>query len=289
MLKELSKNGATAVVDTFGGELINYTVDGINYVWGGNDEYWPGRAPVLFPVVGALIEDKVKIEGSEYIIGKHGFARKSDFALVELGDDFAVFELKENESSLEQYPYAFTLRITQTLIGGGFKTEYKVINTNEKDMIFCIGAHAGFNCPLVPGKSFTDYELIFNKSEDKMVVTDSNSYLLEEPTFDLVKDGKMALNYDDYDRDVVLLTKMNSDSISFLDKETKKGFRFDMEGFQSIGVWTPPLKKAPFVCLEPWVGLPASVKEKGDFTDKPYAVTLKAGEEFEVSYKMTII
>lgn len=42
--------------------------------------------------------------GKSYPLMRHGFARHSEFTLVEKGEDFVVLELRENETTLEQYP-----------------------------------------------------------------------------------------------------------------------------------------------------------------------------------------
>ena len=62
-----------------------------------------------------------------------------------------------------------------------------------------------------------------------------------------------------------------------------------IEGFDALGIWTPVGISAPFLCLEPWCGLPASVDESGKAEDKKYAKTVKAGEVFEVGYSMAVI
>ena len=84
MQKILQIGCAKGIADTYGGELISYTNEGKEYIWTGDPAFWNGHAPVLFPFVSALKDWKVKFGGKEYsLTTKHGFARKSEFELVE--------------------------------------------------------------------------------------------------------------------------------------------------------------------------------------------------------------
>ena len=61
---ELKRGGRTARVETLGGELVSYRDErGLEYIWGGDPAYWPGRNPLLFPIVGMLKEGKIRFDG----------------------------------------------------------------------------------------------------------------------------------------------------------------------------------------------------------------------------------
>ena len=93
------KCGATkGIVETRGGELVSFNKEGKEYIWNGDPAYWTGRNPNLFPVVGNLKNGKILIGEKEYEMGRHGFARNSEFAVAEQGDDYVVFELCEIET-----------------------------------------------------------------------------------------------------------------------------------------------------------------------------------------------
>ncbi|MDD4808354.1 MAG: aldose 1-epimerase family protein, partial [Oscillospiraceae bacterium] len=70
---------------------------------------------------------------------------------------------------------------------------------------------------------------------------------------------------------------------------TGKGLEFDFHNFDALGVWSAPNKNAPYVCLDPWCGLPAYHDETGNFEDKPYVKILEPGTSFKVGYSMTVI
>ena len=56
-----------------------------------------------------------------------------------------------------------------------------------------------------------------------------------------------------------------------------------------LAVWTMPGKRAPYLCIEPWQGLPPMADETGRFEDKPYHITLGAGECYTCGYRMEVI
>lgn len=278
---------------SFGGEVVSFKCGGQEYVWEGKPEYWSFHTPVLFPTVCATKNDKVRFDGVEYPLKKHGFARKMDFELVGQTGDKLVYRLTDNNETHEVYPYKFALYVTHTVRDGGFTTEYRVENTDNKTIIFCIGGHPAFRCPMNECESFSDYKLIFEKVENTdVVLTAPNGGYLDES---LPKVGKLngtdtlELEYSDYDNDALIIPKLESHCVSLVNKHTGKGIRLDFNGFQALGIWTPPLKKAPFICLEPWNGLPAYENESGNFEDKPYAISLETGKSYSVSYSVDVI
>ncbi len=294
MKTELKTARAAAIGDTLGGELVSYKLDGQEYVWEGLPEYWASHAPILFPTVGSTIDGSVKFEGKAYPLTKHGFARKQTFRLLEATSDKLVYELFDSAATHEVYPYKFRLLITHTISDEGFATKYTVENIDNKPIWFCIGGHAGFRCPMHEGEQFSDYKLVFEKVENEDVIYTTNyggGYIdASLPVVDKLKNtNEWELNYADYDVDVLLTKKLKSRRVKLINKNTGKGVDFDFTGFEALGIWTPPLKKAPFVCIEPWNGLPAHLDETGNFEDKPYAIRLEVGKSYSVGYSAKII
>lgn len=289
----LTCGGATAVVDTFGGELISYkTKDGIERVWCGDPAYWASHAPVLFPVVGALKNDSITIAGKTYPMNKHGFARKMEFEATEIGESCATFTLRANEATLAQYPYQFALAITHTITETSLTTTYKVTNEGGEAMYFCLGGHSGFSCPLHEGESFSDYSLVFDipVAQTQPMYTDEITLLHRDYRLPLVWDGTtLPLQYADFDHDAYILDDLSARSLSMVHNTTGEGIAYRFHGFSQLGIWTPPGKKAPFLCLEPWQGLPTEINESGNIEDKPYVTCLAAGESYTAGYSASVL
>ena len=72
-------------------------------------------------------------------------------------------------------------------------------------------------------------------------------------------------------------------------KTTGRGIRFSFPQCSVLALWNMPHKHAPYLCLEPWNGLPAFADESGNFEDKPFHLTLPAGEKYCLGYRMDIL
>lgn len=289
---ELKFGEVTGVVETHGGELVSFKDDtGKEYIWDGNPAYWTGRNPNLFPVVGNLKNGSIKIEGKEYQMGRHGFARNSEFAVAERGEDYVVFELCENEETLKVYPFKFSFRIEHRLTERGFTTEYRVKNTGDGMLPYCVGAHTAFNCPMNEGEKFEDYVLEFEKEEEASTILLSERGLFRNGDTEEMLSGKtLPLDHSVYARlDTVVFRGLNSKKVSLKHKETGRGVQMEFEQFPMIAFWTKGAEKAPYICLEPWHGCAGYENETGEFLDKPHVICLQPGESMSLKYAVEII
>lgn len=286
-MKITLKNGnVEAQARSLGGELISYKKDGKEYVWTGDEKYWTGRAPALFPFVSSLVDGKTVIEGKECTIPtRHGFVRQSELALVESSDSKVVFELCESKETLENYPFKFSFKITHEIFDDGFSTTFSVKNNNERKMPFCIGGHPGF----LLEDGIENYKLVFEKEENCDIGhCDENSRYCDD--FVIKKrlvGNEWLLEYKDFDVDALFVKGVKSNKVSIVDKRNEKVLlTFDYTGFSELVLWTAPGKNAPYLCLEPWNGLPPVIGESGRFEDKPYIRFLAPDEEYSVGYKV---
>lgn len=291
---QISKGNSIAIVSTVGGELISFINNGIEYIWSGKPEYWSGHAPVLFPTVGALKRRETEINGTIYQMKKHGFARKSEFTLLNLSNDSVTFSLKSNDETKTSYPFDFELQITHTIYNKSIKTEFKVINTDKDDILFGIGGHTGFNCPLTPDTDFTDYFIQYEQVEHGPFyytkTEDSDGVIYRDDRILKLEDkDKLNLDYSLFDRDVIVMDNMKSSAFKLLNYKNNNGIEFKMNGFSSVGFWTPPFKKAPFICIEPWTVNPDFSDNSGKFNEKPNITKLTPNDELSVSYEIVIL
>ena len=65
-----------------GAELTSVKFNGKERLHDGKT-FWDRQAPILFPTVGRLRDNKTVIEGKEYKIPQHGFVKDMDFELIE--------------------------------------------------------------------------------------------------------------------------------------------------------------------------------------------------------------
>lgn len=289
----LRKNGLTAREETLGGELVSFRDRrGTEYIWGGDPACWSGRNPVLFPIVGGLKDGRVNIGGKPFEMARHGFARRSEFAVCAQGENFVEFELRESGETLARYPFPFSLRVRHELLENGFSTRFTVANTGMAPMPFCIGAHTAFRCPLEAGERFEDYRLVFDQAEDTASILPGAGGCLQSGAAGIPLDHTDTIELDHavFDRvDTLIYQGLKSKTVSLRHQDTGRGVRVDFSQFPMVAFWTVPGKNAPYICIEPWQGCAAFDNESGNFEDKPWCVTLAPGEEKALAYTVALL
>lgn len=282
-----------AIVTTHGAELISLKdSSGKEYIWSGDPAFWSGRNPVLFPIVGNLKKGTIQMDDVFYSMGRHGFARNSEFQVVDQTEDSVVFELRENAETLTQYPRCFVLQVCHRLEKDGFSTIFKVKNADEKDMPFCIGAHTAFRCPLNENENFEDYEIVFDQEEYayNLVLNDQGCIRGAAETPMLDHTDHLALGYEPFaELDTLIFRNLNSTGVSLKHSTNGHGIHMEFSGFPFMAFWTKGAEHAPFLCVEPWHGCAATEDETGEFEDKEACILLKPNESKEFIYTVSIL
>ena len=240
------------------------------------ETFWKRHAPLLFPIVGRLKEDKTMINGEEFEMKQHGFARDMEFEQV--GENSYV--LASNEETKKKFPFDFELHVSYDVDGDAVKTNCKVVNKDTKTMPFGLGFHPAYKCNYSTGA----YYLEFEKPEENIKINQlQEGCVVEEPipTEKYIKDNKLMLNANTFSNDALILSNMNSNKIT-LRTNDRKILTFDYKGFPYLGVWSE--KGAPFVCLEPWFNTADKVNSKGNFEEKENLLRLEPNEEFSCSF-----
>lgn len=251
----------------------------IEYLWNGDAAFWPRHAPVLFPIVGGLIDDSFTYNGETYRLEKHGFARDTDFEVETSTATTATFLLKSNEETLKSYPFAFELRLKYSLEANKVHLEYHVSNPAQSPMYFSIGSHPAFKVPLTEG-GYEDHSLVFSEVEN----ADSwglNGNYLTTPSPYLNSQQKLQLKHELFYNDAVIFKDLKSTAISILNNKNEHGLTYTFEGFPYMGIWAA--KNAPFVCIEPWCGIPDSVDHDQNLENKEGIIKLEGQQSWAVS------
>lgn len=290
MITEIISNGAAAQINSNGAELWSLKdVFGTEYLWQGNPEYWPNRAPVLFPFIGRLKDEKYTINGQEYKMGKHGFARDCEFRLAAQTKNSADFMLTSSAETLKIYPFPFQFIVSYTLEGAALTVGFRVNNTGDSDMLFCIGAHPAFNVPLLEDDSFENYDLEFEQEEDLFTrLTDADVFFNGETKQILKNERILPMTHALFDNDAIVPVALHSKSAKLRSRRTGRGVSIHFDGFKTLAFWSK-LGNTPFICLEPWIGLGAEANTSTELKDKRDVITLPAQKSFSVSYTIGLL
>ena len=68
-------------------------------MWQGDPQFWAGRNPILFPMVGGDVDQGLSNRRQNVKMGNHGFARHSEFAVESVSEDTIVLSLSDNEET----------------------------------------------------------------------------------------------------------------------------------------------------------------------------------------------
>jgi len=286
------KNEMLAIsVSSHGAELSSIRKDSVEYLWQADPKFWARHSPVLFPIVGSVWEGRYRVAGKEFLLGQHGFARDMDFTLVDQTDTMLRYRLESTEETLAKYPWPFRLEIAYRLHDNKIDVIWEVTNPGSEDMFFQIGAHPAFNYPdydpVAEARGYFSFDrkegLECIRIKEKGCVDAITKYPLE-----LDADGRYPLTSSTFD---VIDTLMLQDSqLKRVTLHRTDGTPWLSLGFTApvVGLWSPPCKNAPFICIEPWYGRCDRAGYEGDYRDKDWINRLAPGETFGSVYTIEI-
>ncbi len=291
MIYEISNKFFTARIDSLGAQLVSLKgCGGHEYLWVGDPEYWREHAPVLFPIVGALRENRTRIDGQWYEMTRHGFAKRMEFALKEQGEDYLALSLEASGETRAVYPFDFTFIVTYTLTDEGISTRFTVKNIGERPMPYSVGGHPGFNLPVDEEAEFEDYTVQFRQNEcQDCPVIDLGTGLIDGERKGFHLDGKeIPLQHSLFYQDALVFEHLNSQTVRIVNKKTGKGIEMDFAGFPMLGIWSA-VNDGPYVCLEPWTGCATLSTEGDEFREKKGMRELAPGDQTEHSFTVRVL
>ena len=273
----------TASFNEVGAELKSLVFGGKEYIWEGRSEVWSGSAPILFPICGGLKDDKYTYKGKEYTLQKHGYARYATFEIEDKTDSSVVFLHKSDEETKKSFPFDYELRVTYTLMDKTVKVGYSVKNLTDGNMYFSIGSHEAYYTP----EGIEDYDVVFPQNETL------NAYvlygnLLSNQELPIIKDSNVLPLYDKYFTvDALVFKDLKSRTATLRNRKTGKAVRVDFPNADYFLLWHKP--NSPYMCLEPWSGIPDIVGSSYDITEKEGIIVLERGKEHNCVHTLNII
>lgn len=268
-------------VNQFGAELssVYSKKNNLEYLWQGEEKIWSGQSPILFPIVGRLIDDKYTLDGKVYEMPKHGFARKSLWEFIEKTDNSLSFMLKDTEETRKLYPFNFEFLLTFTIEKNRLFVRHEIKNLSSTTLYFSLGAHPAFNCKLGD-------KLIFEKNEtlNAFKIDLEKSLILPKTVPVLKNETDIVITEDIFKEDALIFKGVKSDYVTL--KCESHSLRFHLNNTPYLGIWAKP--SAPYVCIEPWFGLNDIKGEKRDFSKKEAINHLEKHQAFSYEWSVDI-
>lgn len=257
-------------------------------MWQGDPTIWGSHAPVLFPIIGALKNGETSYQGKSYRIPKHGLVRNSNkVVLFEQTENSLKFRLTWDEDSLTLYPFKFELDVTYSVIGNTIQVTHLVSNQGDETMLYSVGGHPAFNCPIHNNETYEDYFLEFEHIETDSTWLLDSSGLVTDKTKPVLENTKiLPLRKNMFDKDALIFKNLKSRKVWLKNKNHGEVLSMEFEDFDYLGLWAKP--GAPFICIEPWLGITDHSDSNQIFEYKEGLLRLEPNKSERKIYSITI-
>lgn len=282
MLVNLKNGDTTMTLSKLGAEPQSVIFEGREYIWNGDKEFWPRRAPLLFPTIGPTKDNKIKAKGSYYDMPGNGFARDVEFELVESSMSSATFKLEDNEEfRTKYYPYGFKLTVTYTLLPNGYEASAEIYA--KEDLPYTFGWHPAFSLDINgKGTALDSYTVSFEAEERLGKKTAVNGVF--EYTKDFLVGDSIDLSREVLDKGAIVLDGIKSTEVTLTSSLGEHGVTATIGDMKTLTIWTKEKKHAQYCCIEPMLSF-GDTKRCEDINEMKESSHLKAGES--VTYTNT--
>lgn len=281
----LSNAYLSAAVKADGAELCSLKdAGGTEMLWQAGP-IWPRHAPVLFPIVGRLKNDRLRHNGRSYRMNQHGFARDRRFAWLSRTAAACRLVLHDDAGTRTQFPFAFRLEVAYTLDDDSLETRFRIRNPGREILPVSAGAHPGFAWPLSENTDKAAHFLEFAEQEPAPVRRLRDGLLLAAPQQSPVDGHILPLRPDLFAEDALIFDRIASRSVRYT-APGAESIEVSWEGFNVLGVWSRA--GGDFVCIEPWRGSHSPEDFDGEFLDKPGLMLIPPGEERSLAMRIRI-
>ncbi len=251
-LSDDSTGSQIEVVPERGGIVTSWRINGQEVFYLDSDRFTHpelsvrGGNPILFPLCGNLPDDTYNVDGKDYKIKQHGFARELPWTATAQsaeGKASLTVELSSNEETKAVYPFDFHVAFTYTLRGNTLEIRQEYKNLSSTPMPFSSGFHPYFLCG--------------DKTRMELDIP-SASYQDNRTKENFAFDGKFDFDQDEID---AVFGNLSSRTTSVTDTDRQLKIAIDYDNFYTYLVfWT--VKGKDFYCLEPWSATRNSLNSK---------------------------
>ena len=285
-LIQIAGDGLSAAINPLGAELIWLRdAEGRELMTDADPAFWTGHAPILFPIVGRLNGDVLRIDGVEYPMKQHGFARRMAFAVTGHDATHATFRLTDNPDTRATYPFPFVLEIGFTIEGAMLTMAARIANPGAAPLPASFGWHPAFAWPLPYGHLKEAHRVTFSADEPEPLWEVAEGLIVAERPPSPLEGRVLSLDDSLFEHDALIWDPVHSDRVSY---GAPHGPALDVAfpDTPQLGIWTKP--GARFLCIEPWHGHADPQGFTGAFRDRPGVFEIGPGEDWHCSVSVTL-
>ncbi|MGX7140867.1 aldose 1-epimerase family protein [Facklamia languida] len=242
------------------------------FIWQNESKQWESKAPVLFPIVSQLKEDRYHFQGKTYAMRLNGFAQEMDFTLQQQTDSSATFYLKSSPDTRAIYPFDFSFQITYVLFGNQLTVSYEVLNpSRDQPLYYSIGAQPCFRISQSNVKPTYEFDRV------SLAVDPSGPYyewpVLADGLVDPLRAkyrefSQIPLLHRTFKRGPMIIQVNERTAMILKDGHHRAQVTVKLSGFPYAAIWSPYPTRLPFVSIQPWAGLPDTIDTDQDLSHK---------------------
>lgn len=284
---DLRSNEMHARINPLGAQLSALQdSSGNDLLWNGDAAVWSGRAPVLFPIVGALAGGAYRLGPATYVLSRHGFARGKPFEVIAANTAAALFRLSADDATRAVYPFEFELDVQFELQDSTLAVTALIRNNDARDMPASFGFHPAFRWPLPFDKARSAHFIEFAVDEPAPIRRLNEQGLLTPTPYSTpIQNRRLLLDDSLFKADAVILDQVRSRAVTY-GAEGAPRIRVQFPDSPYLGIWSKP---GNFICIEPWHGVADPAGFAGEFQDKPGIFTVAPDATMEIRMDITLI
>ncbi len=238
------------VVPERGGIATEWTIQGQPILYFDQERFQDpslsirGGIPILFPICGNLPNNQYTIDGQDYQLKQHGFARDLPWTVIQQQTQTCAsldLRLSHSDDTLAVFPFFFELVISYQLSGNKLRIKQRIANLGaprsgslrDRRMPFSLGLHPYFFC---------------REKEAVQLQIPANAYLNQMTGETAAYNGALDLNQPELD---LAFTQIQQRKTAFTD--SSRNLRLDItfsDLYQTLVFWT--VQGKDYICLEPW-------------------------------------
>jgi len=285
-LVRIASPALSAQINPFGAELWRLQdAEGRDLLWDGDPAWWTGRAPLLFPIVGRVPDDRYTHEGRTFELPRHGFARRSTFEVVRQEPALARLRLVADAQTQAVYPFDFVLEAEFELQGAELRTTVSVANHGSTPMPATFGFHPAFRWPLPGAGERSDHGIVFADEPGPLRRLDAAGGLGTERASPPTEGRRLPLDDAMFVDDALIFEAPRGRSLRY-SGAGGPSLAITWTGMSHLGIWTKP--GAPYICIEPWHGMSAEAQAPRALADRSDLLQLAPGatETFSMTVRL---
>ncbi|MCH4129115.1 MAG: aldose 1-epimerase family protein [Lactiplantibacillus sp.] len=276
------------VISTLGAEIqsVELLESGVNVIWNDeNQQYWQRHAPILFPIIGRLNDNSYKYQGRKYELNQHGFLRDQEFQVIASDYNFVKLQSASNTRTRAKYPFDSRFQVLYQLVDNRLEICYQIENEDHKTMYYSLGLHPGFNI----NGTLDNYQLIFEPriKEIKRLRVTPAPFIDGSSSLETIENGVLPLSYSLLNQGLVIVDTDNLESVILSQLSSVDQIEISLADFPYLAIWSPENQNAPFVCVEPFKGLPDLYGQPRNLQDKLGIQSILSGQTDEIKTSLT--